>query len=69
MKQIEPVQIWDKGILKVAEYISVVGTYDNYSSEARNRFDLFTKVKDEDDNDVPGELVRSENLFISILIA
>ena len=64
MKQIEPVQIWDKGILKVAEYLSVVGTYDNYSSEARNRFDLFTKVQDEEGNDVAGELVRSEGLTI-----
>jgi hypothetical protein len=64
MKQIQPVQIWDKGVLKTAEYLSVVGTYDNYSSEARNRFDLFTKVQDEDDNDVVGELVRSEGLTI-----
>ena len=65
MKQIQPIQIWDKGTLKTAEFLSVVGTYDDYSSEARNKWTLFTKVQDEDGNDVAGELITSSNLTIS----
>ena len=65
MKQIEPLEIWEKGILKTAEFISVVGTYDNYSSEAKSKWDLFTKVQDEDGNDVAGELIQSDSLWIS----
>jgi len=34
MKQIQPLQIWDSGTTKTAEYLQVTGINDNYESSA-----------------------------------
>lgn len=34
MKQIQPIQIWVNGESDSAEFLSLVGTYDNYQSKA-----------------------------------
>ena len=60
MKQIQPLQIWDKGTLKTAEFLQVTGINDNYESSATNYWALFTKVED-----APGEQVAQGNLTIS----
>lgn len=59
MKQIEPLEIWNNGISKIAEYIKVTGTYDNYESSANNFWQLFTKVDNE-----PGEAIAQGNCTI-----
>jgi len=64
MKQIEPIQIWDKGQLKTAELLQVTCINDNYENSATNYWALFTLVKDADDNDVTGEQVAQGNTTI-----
>jgi len=59
MKQIEPIQIWDKGTLKTAEYLQVTGINDNYESSATTYWALFTKV-----DDVAGEQISQGNTTI-----
>ena len=65
MKQIEPVQIWDKGILKTAEFLQVTGINDNYESSATNYFALFTKVTDAEGVESAGEQIAQGNTTIS----
>ena len=65
MKQIEPIQIWDKGTLKTAEYLQVTGINDNYESSATNYWALFTLVTDAEGNDVAGEQVAQGNTTIT----
>jgi len=65
MKQIKPIQIWDKGTLKTAEFLQVTGIYDNYENSATNYWALFTRVKDANNNWVAGEQVAQGNLTIS----
>ena len=60
MKQIQPVQIWDKGIIKTAEFLQVIGSFDDYESRARSTWMLFTKVNNEQ-----GELISQDQLTIS----
>lgn len=62
-KQIEPLTIWINGESKVAEYLQVTGIYDNYSSLARNEWELFTKVTT-DGVDSMGEQIAKSNLTI-----
>jgi len=59
MKQIEPIQIWDKGQLKTAEFLQVTVINDNYESSATNYWALFTKV-----DDAAGEQVAQGNTTI-----
>ena len=65
MKQISPVQIWTNGVSKTAEYLQVTGINDNYESAAVNYWQLFTKVTDDEGNEVAGESVAQGNLSIS----
>ena len=65
MKQIQPIQIWDKGTLKTAEYLQVTGINDNYESSATNYWALFTKVVDAEDVESAGEQVAQGNTTIS----
>jgi len=64
MKQIEPVQIWTNGTLKTAEFLQVTGINDNYESSATNYWQLFTRVKDANNNWVAGEQIAQGNLTI-----
>jgi beta-lactamase class D len=65
MKQIEPLQIWDSGVTKIAEYLQVTGINDNYESSATNYWQLFTKVIDSDGVESAGEQIAQGNLTIS----
>jgi len=65
MKQIQPLQIWDSGVTKTAEYLQVTGINDNYDNSATNYWQLFTKVVDSDGVDSAGEQVAQGNLTIS----
>lgn len=47
MKQIQPITIWINGEEKIAEYISVTGVYDNNASEAKEFWQLYTKIVDD----------------------
>jgi hypothetical protein len=59
MKQIEPLEIWNNGISKTADFIQVTGINDNYESSATNFWQLFTKV-----DDAPGEAIAQGNCTI-----
>jgi len=61
MKQIQPLQIWDSGVTKTAEYLQVTGINDNYDNSATNYWQLFTKVVDSDGVDSAGEQVAQGN--------
>lgn len=65
MKQIQPLQIWDSGTTKTAEYLKVIGINDNYESSATNYWQLFTKVIDEEGVESAGEQIAQGNLTIS----
>ena len=65
MKQIQPLQIWDSGTTKTAEYLHVTGINDNYESSATNYWQLFTKVTDDEGVESAGEQVAQGNLTIS----
>jgi hypothetical protein len=64
MKKIQPVQIWDQGILKTAEFLQVTGIFDNYESSATNLWALFTKEIDDESNELPGQQLAQGNLII-----
>jgi hypothetical protein len=59
MKQIEPLEIWNNGVSKTAEFIQVTGINDNYESSATNFWQLFTKV-----DGVAGESIAQGNCTI-----
>jgi beta-lactamase class D len=65
MKQIKPIQIWDKGTLKNAEFLQVTGINDNYESFATNYWQLFTKMINTEGIESPGEQVAQGNTTIS----
>ena len=65
MKAIQPLQIWNNGTLKTAEYLQVTGINDNYESSATNYWQLFTKVTDTEGVEIAGEQVAQGNLTIS----
>ena len=65
MKQIQPLQIWDKGTLKTAEFLQVTGINDNYENSATNYWALFTRIKDIDNKWVAGEQIAQGNTTIS----
>lgn len=64
MKQIQPVNVWINGEIKVAEYLQVACVHDNYESSATNYWQLYTKVQDEEGNDKQGEAIAQGNLTI-----
>ena len=57
MKQIEPIQIWDKGILKTAEFLNAQGINVTLGVSAGFYWNLFTKVTDAEGNEVAGESI------------
>lgn len=65
MKTIQPLQIWDSGVTKTAEYLQVTGINDNYESSATNYWQLFTKSIDAEGIESAGEQVAQGNLTIS----
>jgi hypothetical protein len=65
MKQIEPLQIWNNGTSKTAEFLQVTGINDNYESSATNYWQLFSKVTDAEGVESAGEQVAQGNLTIS----
>jgi hypothetical protein len=65
MKQIEPLQIWNNGRSKTAEFLQVTGINDNYESSATNYWQLFSKVVDAEGVESAGESVAQGNLTIS----
>jgi len=62
MKQIEPIQIWDKGQVKTAEYLQGTGVNVVLDTNASFYWGLFTKVVDAEGNEVAGEQVAQGNL-------
>jgi hypothetical protein len=62
-KQIQPVNVWVNGEIKIAEYLQVTCINDNYESSATNYWQLFTKVQDEQGNK-QGEQIAQGNLTI-----
>lgn len=46
MKEILPQSVWLKGVEYEAQYLQCTGTYDNYLSEAKVYFQLFTMLID-----------------------
>lgn len=64
MKQIQPVQIWNNGISKTAEFLQVTGINDNYESSATNFWQLFTKITDAEGNESVGEAIAQGNCTI-----
>lgn len=65
MKQIQPITIWINGEEKIAEYISVTGVYDNNASEAREYWQLYTKIVDEEGISKEGEQIAQGNISIN----
>ena len=65
MKQIQPITIWINGEEKIAEYISVTGVYDNNASEAKEFWQLYTKIVDEQGVAETGEQIAQGNISIS----
>jgi hypothetical protein len=65
MKQIQPITIWINGEEKIAEYISVTGSYDNNSTEAKEFWQLYTKIVDEQGVAETGEQIAQGNVSIS----
>jgi hypothetical protein len=64
-KQISPITLWVNGESKVAEYLQVTGTNDNYESSAINYWALFTKVVDAEGVETAGERIAQGNLTIN----
>jgi len=64
MKQIQPITIWINGEEKIAEYISVTGVYDNNASEAKEFWQLYTKIVDEQGVAETGEQIAQGNISI-----
>ena len=62
MKQIEPIQIWDKGTLKTAEFLDAYGIKVTLGVSAGFYWGLFTKVTDAEGNESAGEQVAQGNL-------
>ena len=65
MKQIQPITIWINGEEKIAEYISVTGVYDNNATEAKEYWQLYTKIVDEQGVAETGEQIAQGNISIS----
>ena len=61
MKQIQPLEIWKKGIIKTAEFLDVRGTETTLGVEAKFIWHLYAK----NDDDSVGELIDSDNLTMS----
>jgi len=62
MKQIEPIQIWDKGTLKTAEFLNAQGINVTLGVSAGFYWNLLTKVVDAEGNEVAGESIEQGNL-------
>ena len=65
MKKIEPLTIWTNGTSKVAEYLQVTGTNDNYESSSTNYWALFTKVVNAEGVESAGEPVSQGTLTVN----
>ena len=63
-KQIQSVNVWVNGEVKVAEYLQVTGINDNYESSATNYWQMFTMIVDVNGIEEMGEAVASGNLTI-----
>ena len=61
MKQIEPLEIWKKGIIKTAEFLDVRGIETTLGVEAKFIWHLYSKNMDGS----VGELIDSDNLTMS----
>ena len=57
MKQIQPVNIWINGEIKVGEYFKVTCVNDNYENQATNYWQIFAKVKIEQTAEIDGQQV------------
>ena len=65
MRQIQPITIWIKGEEKIAEYISVTGVYDNNATDAKEFWQLYTKIVDEQGISKEGEQISQGDATIS----
>jgi hypothetical protein len=65
MKQIEPISIWINGEIKVGEYFKVTGINDNYESYATNYWQIFSKILNENNEYVAGQMISDGNLNIT----
>lgn len=61
-KQIEPVQVWVNGEVKVAEYLDSYGIGFTLGVSARFYYSLSTKVVDAEGVETPGQILTSGNL-------
>ena len=62
MKQIEPIQIWDKGQIKTAEFLNAQGINVTLGVSAGFFWQLLTKVTDAEGNESAGESIAQGNL-------
>ena len=62
MKLIEPIQIWDKGVVKTAEFLNAQGINVTLGVSAGFYWNLLTKVTDAEGNEVAGESIAQGNL-------
>ena len=66
MAQIQPVQIWKNGQIKVAEEFNLLSVSDNLSSAAQFYYELKeATVTDADGNQSGGEILSSGNLSMA----
>jgi hypothetical protein len=63
-KQIQPVNIWLNGEMKVGKFFSVNCIYDNYENSATNYWQIFDAKLDEEGNEVVNSSLANGNLFI-----
>lgn len=61
-KQIQPVNVWVNGEVKVAEYLDAYGINVVLFTNGTFFWSLSTKVVDAEGNDVPGEQIAQGNL-------
>jgi hypothetical protein len=65
MKEIEPVNIWVNGGQKQAEYLNAYAINVKLDDSATFYWELYTKVTNEDGEDVPGEQLSQGNIAMN----
>lgn len=65
MKQIQALNIWIDGQIKIGEYFKVTGINDNFESYATIYWQIFSKIKNENDEYVAGQMISDGNLNIT----
>lgn len=64
-KQIEPVNIWINGESKIGKYFSVACEFDDYESQASNRWQIYDTIINENSTDQIYSVLASGSLIIS----